>query len=211
MSAWSKAVHPAQTWFRKKRAERILKRFPEINGGVVIDVGGSLTFWKSVGDILKPARVIIYNISAGRMQMGLQNRTDYIETHIYDGHTIPEADGTADVVICNSVIEHVPLENRARLVSEIARVGKRFVVQTPAYGFPLELHFGLPFIHWLPRSWGRLLVRASPFALMSDASSVWMFDQTQLLRKPEFKRYFPDADMEVEYFLGMPKSVLVFG
>lgn len=211
MEVWNRLINPMQTAFRRKRAERILARCPEINGGVVIDIGGSLAFWRTVSDILKPAKVMIYNISSGRMVMGLQNSHRNIETHLYDGLTIPQPDGLADVVICNSVIEHVPLNLRGNLASEIARVGKRFVVQTPAYGFPLEMHFGLPFIHWMPRPVGRAFAAVSPFALLTSASGTRYFDQTQLLRRDEFAAYFPGANVEVERFLGLPKSMLAFG
>lgn len=208
---WNKIIGPAQTSFRRQRAERIAREFPEIQGGVVIDIGGALPFWHSVGDILKPAKVLIYNISAGRMDMGLQNRAGNIETHLYDGLTIPQPDGFADVVVCNSVIEHVPLHLRGNLASEIARVGKRYVAQTPAREFPLELHFGLPFVHWLPRAIGRKVVRFSPFHFLTNADGPSYFDETQLLPREEFASYFPGAKIEVERFAGIPKSMLAFG
>lgn len=210
MTTWNRLIGPAQTRFRRARAQRIAEQFPEIQGGTVIDIGGSLLFWQTVGDILRPARVIIYNVTESRMVMGLKD-AGRIEMHLYDGHTIPQPDDFADVVICNSVIEHVAPENRDRLASEIARVGKRYVVQTPAREFPVELHFGLPFIHWLPRSLARKIVPLSPFAILAKIDAHWYFDETRLLSRREFVGYFPEAQIKVERLAGIPKSMLAFG
>ena len=208
---WAKLITPIQRRFRRKRAAKILKRFPQINGATVIDIGGSLAFWKTVEDILKPARVIIYNIYDERMKMGLNATDDRIELHSYDGVRVPQDDNAAEIVICNSVIEHVPVELRAGLASEVMRVGKHFVAQTPSRAFPLELHFGLPFVHWLPRSVGRQMVRVSPFQLLGGDDARRYFDETRLLSRAELAEYFPQAQLEIEYFMGMPKSMLAFG
>jgi len=209
--SWSRLIGPMQRRFRRSRARRILERFPQINGAVVIDIGGSLAFWTSVQDILRPARVIVYNIDDERMRMGLEHSNEAIELHFYDGIKVPQDDNAAEIVICNSVIEHVPASKRSGLAAEVMRVGRNFVAQTPAREFPLELHFGLPFVHWLPRTIGRQLVRLSPFALFSGADAQRYFDETQLLSRSELAEYFPLARIEIEYFLGMPKSMLAFG
>jgi hypothetical protein len=211
MTIWNRTIAPAQLRFRRKRARLIANAFPELQGGVVIDIGGALPFWQAVGDILKPAKIIIYNTVDTRMRMGQREADKRIEMQLYDGQTVPQSDDFADVVICNSVIEHVPLENRARLASEIQRVGRRYVVQTPAPEFPLELHYGLPFVHWLPRPLARKIVLASPFALLTTINIRKYFDETQLLPRGEFERYFPEARIEIERFAGIPKSMLAFG
>lgn len=208
---WPRLIGPAQAAFRRQRAKLILERFPEINGGIVIDVGGSLAFWRSVESILRPSRVLIYNIAIENIILGMEHREDHVELYIYDGLKIPQPDGFADVVICNSVIEHVPLSLRANLAAEVMRVGRGFFVQTPAPEFPLELHFGLPFLHWLPRPFARRLVGISPFALLSDVDAERYFDETQLLGRSELAKHFPAAHVEVERFLGIPKSMIAIG
>tara|TARA_B100000780_G_scaffold275495_1_gene242196 strand:- start:185 stop:817 length:633 start_codon:yes stop_codon:yes gene_type:complete len=208
---WNKLIRPAQNRFRLQRAHRIKAAFPQITGSIVVDIGGALPFWRSVGHILKPSKVIIYNISRNRMAMGYQESEDYIETHLYDGNQVPLEDGYADLVLCNSVIEHVPREARANLASEIKRIGRHFVVQTPSPKFPLELHFGLPFIHWLPRKVARKIVPISPFSLLAGVDAQAYFDQTILLPESELRDYFPGARIEVEWAFGFPKSLIAFG
>ena len=68
-----------------------------------------------------------------------------------DGMRLPFADGSVNVVICAQVYEHVP--NAASLFREIHRVlapnGTVFF-SGPNWLFPLEPHYSLPFLHWLP-------------------------------------------------------------
>jgi hypothetical protein len=33
---------------------------------------------------------------------------------------------------------------------ETVQVGRSYYLQTPNFWFPLEPHYGVPFIHWLP-------------------------------------------------------------
>ena len=63
---------------------------------------------------------------------------------------LPFADGEFDFVYSSSVIEHVLPARRAAFAAEIRRVGRGWMVQTPARSFPLEPHALLPFAHWLP-------------------------------------------------------------
>lgn len=63
---------------------------------------------------------------------------------------LPFADGEFDLVYCSSVIEHVPPSWRRAFAAEVLRVGRGWLVQTPARSFPIEPHSLLPFAHWLP-------------------------------------------------------------
>jgi SAM-dependent methyltransferase len=63
---------------------------------------------------------------------------------------LPFADRSFDLVYCSSVIEHVPPARRAAFADELRRVGRGWLVQTPARSFPLEPHSLLPGAHWLP-------------------------------------------------------------
>jgi len=68
-----------------------------------------------------------------------------------DACALPFADGEFEVVFSNAVIEHVGgRERQRRLVLEALRVGRRIFLTTPNRRFPVEVHTGLPFVHWLP-------------------------------------------------------------
>ncbi|MHB1538568.1 MAG: class I SAM-dependent methyltransferase [Solirubrobacteraceae bacterium] len=94
---------------------------------------------------------------------------------------IPFDRGQFDLVYCSSVIEHVPRQRRAKLAAEIARVGRGFFVQTPAWEFPIEPHSLLPFAHWLPPP-----LRRRYWTLGADAA----WKQIELLRRSELQQLF---------------------
>jgi len=208
---WSKVIIPQQRRFRQARAALIRQIAPTIEGASVVDVGGSLPFWRHVGHILKPGSVRIFNVSEHRTTMFETRHEDWLTVQLYDGKRLPLEDKEADFVVCNSVIEHVPPEQRENLAREIRRVGRTYFVQTPSRRFPLELHFGLPFVHWLPRPLAREIVRVSPFNLLSKVNVRNYFDETHLLPKKELQGYFPRAEIRTETFVGLPKSNIAFG
>lgn len=45
-----------------------------------------------------------------------------IKTAVYDGLTLPFADGAFDAITLNNVLHHAPKESRARMIQECARV-----------------------------------------------------------------------------------------
>ncbi len=68
-----------------------------------------------------------------------------------DAMSLPFPDASIDVVICAQVYEHVP--DSARLATELYRVlapGGLVFFSGPNRLFPIEPHYHLPFLHWLP-------------------------------------------------------------
>jgi len=211
MRPWHRFIVPILAYFRTRRGERIQRLFPDLKSYRVLDLGGSVHFWHETGLIDHVGHVDIYNVSHSEIQT--QHRaSDKFTIHMYDGATIPVPSNSYDLLLSNSVFEHIPPQARARVASEARRVGKRGFVQTPAKEFPVEPHFVMPFIHWLPRSWGRRCVRASPWALLSRHSTAVQdayWDEVQLLDKHEVSELFPGDRVLAERFLGLPKAWIV--
>jgi hypothetical protein len=119
-----------------------------------------------------------------------------------------------DIGFSNSVIEHVgSWERQLQFASEIRRVANALWVQTPAYECPIEPHYMTPFIHYLPRSLQKRILRwctmwgwiERPNQEQIDA----LVETTRLLRKPEIQRLFPDCEIITEHLLWvMPKSYI---
>jgi 2-polyprenyl-3-methyl-5-hydroxy-6-metoxy-1,4-benzoquinol methylase len=68
-----------------------------------------------------------------------------------DAMRLPFADASVDVVICAQVYEHVP--DARQLFAEMARIMKPGAIaffSGPNWLFPVEPHYFLPFLHWLP-------------------------------------------------------------
>ena len=79
---------------------------------------------------------------------------------VADALMIPVKDCSVDLVLCNHTYEHVPDANK--LFQEIERVLKPAgVVYFGAMNatWPIEPHFHLPLIHWLPRHWSTRLMQ----------------------------------------------------
>jgi SAM-dependent methyltransferase len=97
---------------------------------------------------------------------------------------LPFADREFDLVYCSSVIEHVPPERRETFAREVRRVGRGWLVQTPALSFPIEPHSLLPGAHWLPRTLRRPYWRLG-------AAGEW--EDISLLSRRELEELFGPA------------------
>jgi SAM-dependent methyltransferase len=100
---------------------------------------------------------------------------------------LPFADGEFDLVYCSSVIEHVPPPRRASFAAELRRVGRGWLVQSPARSFPVEPHALLPFAHWLP-------VRLRRPYWRFGAAGAW--EDISLLSRLEMEALFGPAQAE---------------
>lgn len=82
---------------------------------------------------------------------------------LYDGVKLPFADNSLDAVLSIEVIEHV--ENPHQMLKEIKRVLKRdngvLLITTPNKYWPLETHYKLPFLTFLPGKLADAYVRLS--------------------------------------------------
>ena len=77
-----------------------------------------------------------------------------------DAMCLPLPDRCVDVVLCAQVYEHVP--DDTRLFAEIERVlrpGGVAFFSGPNWLFPIEPHYFIPFLHWLPAQYADALLR----------------------------------------------------
>jgi SAM-dependent methyltransferase len=82
----------------------------------------------------------------------LADRPDYPGPFVQADATsrLPFDDDEFDLAYSNSLIEHLAPAARPAFAAELKRVARRWWVQTPAFGFPVEPHALLPAAHWLP-------------------------------------------------------------
>ncbi len=100
---------------------------------------------------------------------------------------LPFADGEFDLVYCSSVIEHVQPARREAFAAELRRVGRGWLVQTPARSFPIEPHSLLPAAQWLPVALRRRYWRLG-------AAGDW--EEIELLSRGELEALFGPARAE---------------
>jgi SAM-dependent methyltransferase len=177
----------------------------------ILDVGGSLPFWKHAP--LPPERQIritLLNLSA------VAASDPSIHSLAADACQIPAHAGAFDVVFSNSVIEHVggPREQR-RMADEVRRVGKRYFVQTPNRYFPIEPHFVFPLYQFLPNAIQVWLLRNFDLGWIRRARSARQAGEIisgiRLLHRAQIRDLFPGADIFEEKLLGFTKSFIAYG
>jgi len=199
-----KIIVPLQVLFRGGRMRRFEKLFGLTDRTKVIDVGGRKCNWTLID---KEPEVTITNIEYAAREDG---RFHYIKT---DGSKLPYADNAFDLCYSNSVIEHVgDWQAREIFAQEIRRVAPRYYVQTPNKWFFSDPHTVGFFVHWLPKSWQRKLIRwCTPWGLIDrpdQAKIDALIAEIDLLTVAEMKKLFPDATILKESFLGMTKSII---
>jgi SAM-dependent methyltransferase len=213
MSIWTGFVDYFSRHFRLNRSLLIAKHFPNFSDLLVCDLGGSVHFWEKMPLELLPKDLTILNTADDCQSGSHSGQLHELKLTIYDGKHIPFADAHFDVLICNSVIEHVPKAERTHFVEELKRVTKTYFVQTPAFIFPIEPHFVFPFLHWLPKRIARKLVPFGLWAILGRPSPERMesyFDEVNLLTLRELRAYFPEATIYQEKLLGMTKSHIAY-
>jgi SAM-dependent methyltransferase len=177
----------------------------------VLDVGGSPLIWQFAG--IHPKLTFLNlppAINDGRGEANLVGG---------DGRRLPFRDGAFDIVFSNSTIEHVgTLADQHAFANEVARVGKRYWVQTPNRHFPFEMHVMLPFVHFLPPRWQRRVVtRFTGWEILvphtKDVRRDYLehfLTELRLLDGAELQCLFPQARIKRERFLGLPKSLIAY-
>jgi hypothetical protein len=137
--------------------------------------------------------------------------------------TLPMQNDEYDIVFCSSVIEHVTIDktllttvtsgrafqqqafaHQQRFADEVARVCRRYFVQTPYRYFPIESHT------WLPVGL-IVLPRAAQLRVVAFTNRHWI-KQTQLdfnlLTRRQMQALFPDARIIAERWMGLTKSLI---
>lgn len=195
--------------FREKRMALFSEIIQPTTDTKILDIGGTLGNWHYLD---ATPSITLLNLDTNH------DRTDYpkhVTFHEGDALNLPFPNGHFDVSYSNSVIEHVHTwENQQRFAEEARRVGQRLWVQTPAYEFFLEPHFITPFIHWFPaKARQRLLRNFTVWGWIqrpTQADVNNLISEIRLLKRHEMETLFPDCEIFVEKWMGMPKSYVAY-
>ena len=205
--------------FRRKRGQKLraqIDRLADLLGRdiAVLDVGGRPDYWLNVG-IDRISRIVLLNSSSGELDRPIPpGLPQEIFAHVTgDARNLSDhREATVDLVHSNSVIEHVGgWHNMRAMARELMRVGRAGWVQTPAWEFPVEPHYQVPFLHWVGRPLGRSLLSLSPKArvrrLDLHRRRIYI-ERINLLSKSEVRALFPDRPVRTEWMV-LPKSYIV--
>ena len=190
---------------RARRWEEFLRRFPAIGSMRVLDLGGTPAFWRTAP--AHPLHVTIVN-----MEQTTRREEDWIDVRVGDACDAGLTTGTFDLVVSNSLIEHVgPAARRDELAKRIRSAARLYWVQTPNRYFPIEPHWLFPGFQFLPFE-ARVLItrtwRGGHRHSRDRARAMELVREVELIGPGEMKRLFPDGELWIERFLGMPKSLV---
>ena len=199
--------------FRQRRMRQFLEICRPTPETLLLDVGGNPKIWELLPPLRRP-RVVYLNLPRA-----FENGDDRARLVFGDGLHLPFADQSFDLVFSNSVIEHVGSEaNQQTFANEIRRVGRRYWVQTPNHGFPIEQHLLTPFLHWLPTDLKAAVARkftvwdlvARPSADSRRFYIEHFLNDIRLLRRSDVSRLFPGASILAESFGPTTKSWIAY-
>jgi Methyltransferase domain len=199
--------------WRKKRSRLFIECIKPSAADILLDVGGYPGNWTSQPQLVKRIDTLnVHNVS--------WNAADFprhrIKILVGDGCALALPGQSYDIGFSNSVIEHVgSWERQQQFAAEIRRVAKALWVQTPAHECPVEPHYLTPFIHYLPRSFQKKILRWFTvwgwIQRPTPAQINEMVETTRLLRKSEMIELFPDCEIITERLFGvLPKSYIAF-
>ncbi|MFT3731272.1 MAG: class I SAM-dependent methyltransferase [Hyphomicrobium sp.] len=172
------------------------------DGMTILDLGGQPAIWNSVPQKLN---ITILNLPGiAKTAERTHHNIKYIEG---DACNVTNLDNQLfDIVFSNSVIEHVgDAEKRAAFAREVKRFGNAYWIQTPSKYFPIEAHNGMPFWWFYP-----LPLRNYFLQRWQRKLPAWteMVATTHIILKDELVTLFPEAEIYVERFFGLPKSYI---
>ncbi len=200
---------PFLAFFRKSRLKQFYSLLDIDRNTSVVDVGGSLFFWK----LAETYGYSIPQVTIVNLKGTVEKLPGNIKWVVGDGRKLAFDDLSFDVAFCNSVIEHLGTkDDQLQFAGELRRVGKRYYVQTPNSRFPIEPHLLTPFIHWLPISFQRKLIRH--FTIWGVVTRPTReeceryFQEVKLLNRKEMAEMFPGSTLYIERFIGLPKSII---
>jgi ubiquinone/menaquinone biosynthesis C-methylase UbiE len=195
--------------FRTKRLRQLCETFNITEDTEILDVGGSYpTFWKY--SPIKP-KVTLLNPKPSWLECAEPG----FSTVVGDGRSLPFKDKSFDIVISNSVIEHLGcFREQQAFAKEIRRVGRRYWVQTPNRYFFIEPHFLAPMVHFLPRNTRKAVSRyVTWWGLTTHPTKQQvsdLVDEISLLSDREVRLLFPDSETIKEKWCGMTKSIIAY-
>ena len=195
------------SWFRRRRGRHLVALIAGLNRPCrILDVGGEKAFWDRIA--LPPdVSVTLLNLDL-LPQFGRPSL-------LADARRLPFPERAFDLVVSNSVIEHVgTADDQVAMAAEILRVGRGFYVQTPNRWFPVDPHFLVPLYHLAPRSLRIAILRRTDVGWLSRAASqeeaAQTIDSIRLLDARALRRLFPGARIWRERFGGLTKSLVAF-
>jgi hypothetical protein len=188
---------------RATRWNEFERVFPDVDEMRVLDLGGTPRFWRAAP--VRPAEVTIVNFIAEEIE------EPWMKTVVTDACQ-PELDGAFDLVVSNSLIEHVGGHARRSQLAEVVRErAPHHWIQTPNRNFPIEPHWLFPGAQYLPvktRAQLSLHWKYGHMQASTPEEALAQSREVQLLDQHQMQALFTDSRIWHEKFAGLTKSLV---
>ena len=197
--------------FRQKRFELLkngIEKLIQKDHFKILDIGGDIQYWKNIGWQHPACKIHLLNLYESKVP---ENETHQFSSSVGNGLSLEYKKGEVDLIFSNSVIEHVGSYQKQQIfANEVRRVSDKYIVQTPSIWFPLEPHSLIPLFQFLPHPIRALLIMTFNINYFPKAKTykeaIKVSHSTLMFTHKRFKQLFPEAEIQVERFLGIPKS-----
>ena len=124
----------------------------------------------------------------------LKSKFPEINLVLEDARSMNLESNVYDIVHSNATIEHVgSFDNQLKFLQECIRVSNKYIfITTPNRFFPIELHTKLPFLHFLPKSIFRKILRLFNdhfFSKEENLNLLSLNDVKKLLKESNVKNF----------------------
>ena len=198
-------------WFRNKRFKFFFDKINLLDKPIsILDLGGKVKFWENRNLSGNP-NFLITIINLESEKSGYPN----IETKVGNILELKSFKKKSfDIVFSNSVIEHLyNFENQKKIASEIIRIGKKHIIQTPNKYFFIEPHYMFPFFQYLPSKIQYKILTKTKLSRLRKWDKKFArqyLKEIRLLTVNEMKEIFPRSKIYQEKFFGMSKSFTAY-
>lgn len=192
-------------YFRRRRMKRFMAYFVPDEQTRILDVGGTAFNWVLCNC---PSHITILNIRDPDASVSSRPNFEFV---VGNALSLQYKDYSFDIAFSNSVIEHVStFDHQKTFAKEVTRMSRNLWVQTPARSFFVEPHLLTPFIHFLPKSLQRSMIRnCTLWGLITrphEKDVDKFLSEVRLLSYKEMKDLFPDCEILRERFLFFTKA-----
>jgi hypothetical protein len=191
---------------RSARFAKLLATFPELRDMRVLDLGGRGQFWELAQ--VRPSSVTTVNLYP------TVSTLDWWTNVEADACTLdPSTLGEFDLVFSNSLLEHLGGHyRRDQLASVVRAAADRYWIQTPYRYFPVEPHWVFPGLQFLPFEARVQITKKWPIGhCVADGDrddALAFVSDVELIGKTQMRIHFPDSEIWMERWKGMPKSMV---
>ncbi len=148
---WNKCRYPLEAYLNAAPNRRVLE--------FGCNIGASSVVLAHLGATVTAVDIAPRYIEVARENAARYELADAIRFACHsDSTALPWDDASFDLIVCNSVLEYVPIGILPAVLAELDRVlapgGIVFVAGTSNRLSPVEIHSGRWLINYAPRSWG---------------------------------------------------------